>query len=211
MVEKETIRREALAVRNALEPKWRAEMSELIMDKVIKTELYEKADIILSYSAIRSEVETMALNQKVLQDGKKLYLPKTYPSEKKMCFYPVENLDELEFGYQGILEPPEKEPLEKLLENVSEKDETFSKADILMLMPGAAFDEKGYRMGYGGGYYDRYLNQYGNWINSVLIAFDEQKMTELPIDEYDRKPDYIVTQGGKANKVYFGSSDKFTS
>ena len=89
----------------------------------------------------RSEVETTEINRKIRESGKALYLPKTYADRKEMAFYRVYSDADLIPGYQGILEPQEKEPFtEKLVSLKPEK--------VLMLMPGAAFDDKGNRIGY---------------------------------------------------------------
>lgn len=190
MISKEKVRRKALEVRDNLGEDWREKNSDVIVEKVLGLEQYKKAKIILSYCAFRSEVETKTLNQRVIGQGKKLYLPKTYSKEKKLCFYPVDNLKKLRRGYEGIYEPEETVPVEELFANGSE----YGREDVLMIMPGVAFDENGYRMGYGGGYYDRYLQQYGDKLTSVLIAFEEQKSLIIPAEKCDIKPDYIVTQ-----------------
>lgn len=192
MINKKEVRQRALELRNALEQSWRAEQSQRIVQRLQQSEQYEKADIILSYSSIRSEVETRALNEAVLRQGKKLYLPKTYPAEKRMSFYPVEDLSQVKKGYQGISEPAETIPLERQFEQSTDRE----RQKIVMLMPGVAFDSRGYRMGYGGGYYDRYLCHYGIFMTSIFLAFEEQRIQRIPVDEYDRKPDLILTQKG---------------
>ncbi len=192
MISKEKVRRRALETRDSLEEACRGDFSKMITDQILHSEMYRKAGIVLSYSAIRSEVETDLLNRDVLEQGKKLYLPKTCFREKKMNFYPVENLKKLKKGYQGILEPEETASFEDMLVEGC----AYAREEILMIMPGVAFDEAGHRMGYGGGYYDRYLHLYGKRIVSILIAFDEQKALVIPAETCDVKPDYIVTQSG---------------
>lgn len=189
MDEKQEIRKQALQVRNALSKEQRKQQSAEIVEQIRLSELYRKSQIVLSYAAFRSEVETEALNQQILEDGKQLYLPKTDGKAKKMSFFHVTDLAELTYGYQGILEPQEtEEPAWR-----PEKD-YYDKADVLVLMPGVAFDEAGNRMGYGGGYYDRFLARYGDKMVSVLLAYEEQKLQQLPTDIYDIRPEYIVTQ-----------------
>ena len=192
MISKEKVRRKALEARDGLGKAWRGEKSQVIIEEVLQSEMYRRARVVLSYSAIRSEVETEFLNRNVLEQGKKLYLPKTYPEDKKMSFYPVENLAALKKGYQGILEPEETVSLEMIFA----EGKRYAKEDVLMIMPGVTFDENGHRMGYGGGYYDRYLHQYGEKLTSMLIAFDEQKALIIPSEKCDVKPNYIVTQSG---------------
>lgn len=192
MLGKKEVRRRALDVRNSLEQSWRAEQSQKIVQRLQQSEQYERAEIILSYSSIRSEVETQALNEMILEQGKKLCLPRTYVEERRMSFYPVEDLSKLKKGYQDILEPEETVPFERQFEQYANQE----KQKILMLMPGVAFDTGGERMGYGGGYYDRYLSQYGIYMTSIFLAFEEQKVQRIPAESYDRKPDMILTQKG---------------
>ena len=126
------------------------------------------------------------MNQKIRESGKSLYLPKTYADRKEMAFYRVYSDADLIPGYQGILEPQEKEPFtEKLVSLKPEK--------VLMLMPGAAFDDKGNRIGYGGGYYDRYLESHPQ-LHTLALAFDMQVLFEVPAEEQDIKPQLLVTE-----------------
>lgn len=189
MISKEKVRKRALETRNSLEGAWRSETSRSIIERILDSEMYRNAELVLSYASIYSEVETGEFNRKVLEQGKRLFLPKTYPADKSMCFYQVENEKDLKKGYQGILEPEEKNPVEQLLDG-----NTFARDRVLMVMPGVTFDENGHRMGYGGGYYDRYLHRYGERLTSVLIAFAEQKALIIPAERSDVKPDYIMTQ-----------------
>lgn len=178
--------------RDGLDPAWRLENSRSIVKKVLDSELYNRAEIILSYSSIRSEVETDLLNRTVLEQGKQLYLPKTDFLKKQMYFYPVKDMSLLRKGYQGILEPEETASPDHMF--FEEKE--YSREQVLMIMPGAGFDENGNRMGYGGGYYDRYLSGYGERLTSLFIAFYEQKTFSIPAEPFDRKPDHIMTQRG---------------
>lgn len=181
-----------LEQRDGLDPAWRLGNSRTIIKKVLDSELYKRAEIILSYSSIRSEVETDLLNRTVLEHGKQLYLPKTDFLKKQMYFYPVKDLSLLRKGYQGILEPEETASPDHMF--FEEKE--YSREQVLMIMPGAGFDENGNRMGYGGGYYDRYLSRYGERLTSLFIAFYEQKTFSIPAEPFDRKPDHIMTQRG---------------
>ncbi len=190
MISKEKVRRRALESRNGLDEDWRAENSKIIVERVLQSEMYQRAKIVLSYSTFRSEVETDRLNEAVLAQGKKLYLPRVRPQEKQMNFYPVEDLTKRIKGYQGILEPQEAASLEEMFEaGCEEKAE-----EILMVMPGVSFDKNGNRMGYGGGYYDRYLERYADRVTTVMIAFDEQETMIIPAERCDIRPQYIFTQ-----------------
>ncbi len=186
MPEKKELRKLALWQRDAVPQQIRAVWSQEIQDKVRESLWYREADIVLSYSSFRSEVKTDQINKWVLEDKKRLYLPKTYPCRHEMAYYRVEDLSCMESGYQGI-----QEPLEGIPWNPGERD---MDATVLMLMPGAAFDQHGNRIGYGGGYYDRYLGSYGDGIShKIMLAFTIQQVSDIPVEECDIPPDQIIT------------------
>lgn len=189
MISKEKVRRRALETRNALEAEWRQETSRIIVEKLLASEWYQQSEILLSYCSIRSEVETRVLHERIREDGKQLYLPRTNAAEKTMCFYRAEDLKKLRKGDFGVPEPRGNEAVEQVMESGA-----FSREKILMVMPGVAFDEKGYRLGYGGGFYDRYLQCYGTMLTSVMIAFAEQETWIIPAETCDVKPEHIITQ-----------------
>lgn len=192
MISKQKVRKKALESRDGLDPAWRLENSRRITENIVDSQLYRKAEIVLSYSSIRSEVGMDMLNRTVLEQGKRLYLPKTDPLEKQIRFYPVKDMALLQRGYQGILEPEETTSPDA----VFGEERGYSREQILMVMPGSAFDKNGNRMGYGGGYYDRYLCKYGQCLTSLFAAFYEQKVFCIPVEPFDKKPDHIMTQRG---------------
>ena len=193
MISKEKVRKKAVETRDSIDEESRQQKSEEIAKKILEADWFKEADIVLSYHAFRSEVEVDALNRAVLTQGKKLYLQKTYVKEKQIRFFEITDLSKLKRGYQKIWEPTGEEP-EFSFETVKEEQKK-----VLMIMPGTAYDARGYRMGYGGGYYDRYLNAHeAEWkmidFMTVFAAFSEQKMILIPGERCDVKPDVIVTE-----------------
>ena len=193
MISKEKVRKKAVETRDSMDEESRQQKSEKIAKKILEADWFKEADIVLSYHAFRSEVEVDVLNRAVLTQGKKLYLPKTYVKEKQIRFFEITDLSKLKRGYQKIWEPTGEEP-EFSFETVKEEQKK-----VLMIMPGTAYDARGYRMGYGGGYYDRYLNAHeAEWkmidFMTVFAAFSEQKMILIPGERCDVKPDVIVTE-----------------
>lgn len=193
MISKEKVRKKAVETRDSIDEESRQQKSEEIAKKILEADWFKEADIVLSYHAFRSEVEVDALNRAVLTQGKKLYLPKTYVKEKQIRFFEITDLSKIKRGYQKIWEPTGEEP-EFSFETVKEEQKK-----VLMIMPGTAYDARGYRMGYGGGYYDRYLNAHeAEWkmidFMTVFAAFSEQKMILIPGERCDVKPDVIVTE-----------------
>ena len=193
MISKEKVRKKAVETRDSIDEESRQQKSEEIAKKILEADWFKEADMVLSYHAFRSEVEVDTLNRAVLTQGKKLYLPKTYVKEKQIRFFEITDLSKLKRGYQKIWEPTGEEP-EFSFETVKEEQKK-----VLMIMPGTAYDARGYRMGYGGGYYDRYLNAHeAEWkmidFMTVFAAFSEQKMILIPGERCDVKPDVIVTE-----------------
>jgi len=193
MISKEKVRKKAVETRDSIDEESRQQKSEEIAKKILEADWFKEADIVLSYHAFRSEVEVDTLNRAVLTQGKKLYLPKTYVKEKQIRFFEITDLSKLKRGYQKIWEPTGEKP-EFSFETVKEEQKK-----VLMIMPGTAYDARGYRMGYGGGYYDRYLNAHeAEWkmidFMTVFAAFSEQKMILIPGERCDVKPDVIVTE-----------------
>lgn len=186
MKTKKQLRAEALKRRNQIEEKMRKAWSEDIVRQVVGLPVFQRATHVLSYASFRSEVMTDTLHKRCWQEGKRLYLPKSDSVKKQMQFCEVSENTLLETGYQGIQEPGK---------GIFFKPEQKKREDfILMIMPGVAFDEEGNRIGYGGGYYDRYLEQYGEYIDaSVMLAFDVQRVMSIPIEACDRQPHWIIT------------------
>lgn len=188
-MEKKEAREIALFRRDALTEEQRYSRENKITERILSSSCYKRAEAVLSYVSFRSEVSTVEINKKILADGKSLYLPKSFPSRHEMQFYQVENLGQLVKGYQGILEPEETFPVWKGHKNT------------LMLMPGVAFDEAGSRIGYGGGYYDRFLAAFQKQITyCMMLAFEVQKTEKIEAEYCDQSPDEIVTEG----EVYCG-------
>lgn len=183
---KASVRKEALSWRDGTDEEIRSRWSREIAGRILASEWYKEAENILSYASFRSEVETHRLNRHILDEGKKLYLPKTYAAEKCIRFYRCRDMQDLRKGYQGILEPGETE----LFVPGNKREAT------LVLMPGAAFDNRGGRIGYGGGYYDRFFNENGKFARSVMLAFAGQKVPDVYGEEFDYVPDALCTEHG---------------
>lgn len=144
--EKKQIRRRVLARRDALtsQEQWRA--SCLITERLMGHQWFYRAGSLLCYVSYGSELDTRELIREALRLGKEVYVPKV-EENRRMDFFRIGALEELQPGFHGILEPPDTARI-----YAGERAER-----TLMLMPGVAFDLYGNRLGYGGGYYDRYL------------------------------------------------------
>ena len=176
---KTEIRTEVKRRRAEASPKYLHEASLRIKDRFVKTEAYAKEEILLAYVDAKREVETRLIMQQALEDGRKVAAPRV-DGDGIMHYYYIESLEDLEPGSFGIMEPKKSCPLCE-----TEKG--------LLLMPGVAFDEHCHRVGYGGGYYDRYLERHPGLVH-IALAFEFQVFPEVPFEDHDILPERIVTE-----------------
>lgn len=134
---------------------------------------------ILLYAPLKDEVDIMKVFD-ALHNKYDVYFPRVY--EDNMDFYKVSSCDELESGYFGVREPSEK--CGKLSLTGEDK--------AIMVVPGVAFDDRGFRIGYGKGFYDKYLSVHKEGMTTVGICFRECRMKEISNDEYDIPVDIIL-------------------
>lgn len=165
------------------------ELSKSMFAHFMGLEFYHQTDTILSYVSYQKEVETRewikALLSKENKDNKQLYVPRV--RNKDMDFFHLTTYDQLESGIFGILEP-------KLKKNSHKYEKKQTHRPPVMILPGLAFDLSGNRVGYGGGYYDRYLSHFPkDYFIKIVFAFDFQIVDCLLCEDYDAKIDYIIT------------------
>ena len=135
----------------------------------LESEPYQKANTIYGYLAFNQEVRTLPILEQALRDGKQVAIAKCYG--KDMRFIQMEDLRQIQTKSFGLPEPIADEPVAQ--------DE-----HALVLLPGLAFDRNGYRIGYGGGYYDRFLSREPDH-PTVALCFDFQILDHLPVEEFD--------------------------
>ena len=182
METKKEIRRRILNRRKSLSIEERMWMSEAITKRTLRHPWFQKATTIYLYMSYQEEVDTRELLEEAIRMGKKVAAPKV--QGKEMKFYYIESYEELHPGMKGIPEPENMHPANDI--------------SALMLMPIVGFDKVGNRIGYGGGYYDRYLEQHPSH-PTIGLAYSIQEVDELPIEETDWKPDRIVTEEKEVN------------
>lgn len=150
-----------------------------ILTRLINSHLYKKADLILIYVSADSEVDTRFIINYALKDRKTVAVP--FCSGKNMLFGKIECFDELVCGKYGILTVDE--PYKKIISDFK---------NALCIVPGICFDLNGARIGYGGGFYDRFLAE--NKVCTVGLCFQKCICSKIPFDEHDIKIDYILTE-----------------
>lgn len=161
--------------------------SKEIINKIISLDKYKKAKIIALYNSHEDEVNTQDLIKYSLENNKIVALPRVI-NKTEMNFYKITSLDELERGTFGICEPIEKE------DNLVQPNEID-----LMIVPGICFDRNKNRIGFGGGYYDRYLSKRKD-IFKIGVCFEKQLVSdnEIEVRENDVKMNIVMTE----KKVY---------
>ncbi len=153
--------------------------SDAICESFLALPEYQEAKVVFSYMDCKNEVETKKVTRQCWADGKIVAVPKVFGEIMK--YYIITSYEDLEEGYFGIPEPK----YEQLQEIVCE--------DGLMILPGVAFDENRHRVGYGGGFYDRYLETHPD-MKKIAFAFEFQMFEAVPFEEFDRQPDKIITE-----------------
>lgn len=181
MTEKKLIRKDIFQKRKNASLDDLAKWSAQITEQVVQTEVYKKANTIYTYVSYNREVETREIMEQAWKDGKQVAVPRV--EGDVMNFYLIQSLDELAPGCMGIPEP---------VTNVPAMDEA-----ALMIMPGVAFDAKKNRIGYGGGYYDKYLEAHTG-LGRLAVAFEFQFMESVPTEPTDICPEMIITEA----KIY---------
>ncbi len=181
--QKARLRKIFLAQRDRLSLSEREKLSQLIGKYLLAWPPYQRAKRVLFYASFKSEVITYPLIQRALNEGKEVYLPKTYLSPRKLRLFRIFSLEELKPGTYGIPEPSES------------NSEIDPQALELIIVPGVAFDEKGGRLGYGGGFYDRLFIKAPR-AKRVALAFSCQVTEILPLEPHDVRMHALITEKG---------------
>lgn len=178
---KTELRQKYRSLRQSMPPEIKTERDEAIAAQVRRLWQYQSNDILLTYVSTEIEVDTFRIINQALEDGKKVAVPRCVPDSRNMEFYYITSIDELSPGMFGVLEPlvcPEK--------LYQERD------GGLCIVPAFSYDWRGYRLGYGKGYYDRFLSRFEG--NIVGICYSDCVQRSLPHGRYDRPVELLVTE-----------------
>ena len=180
MEEKKVIRKQIFAARKTYTDQQIEEMSKKITERLETLSEFQNAQRILAYADYNHEVMTGFIIEAAWRDSKEVAVPKVVGQD--MVFYKLTDFAQLEKGYFGIPEPA--------------RGEIVQWEDAMMVMPGVAFDKENHRIGYGGGFYDKYLNRYGadDFLKiGICYDFQMQKYDTIKMEENDVKVDMTVT------------------
>lgn len=180
---KSHIRKEVLGLRNNMTTAERECAAALLTKRICEHPCFVMSDTILAFVSYGSEVDTTAIIEEALRLGKKVYVPKVEGED--MNFYRIRGMAELVEGYKGIREPSGTSERYGYLSAEAEK--------VMLLMPGAVFDRKRNRIGYGKGFYDRFLaDKEAMQLRTIGVGFRCQLMEEIPAEEWDIKPNWVI-------------------
>ena len=175
-MDKKELRSKIRAQKRAMTEEQIVSASRRLGEMFAATEQYRNAKTIYGYLPYNQEVRTVPMLEQAIRDGKRVAVPKIYGNDMKFIY--MEDLSAVALGYAGIPEPIADGPVAE--------DPT-----ALVLMPGMAFTEKGDRMGYGGGFYDKFLASEPEH-PTVALCYDFQMVEELPTEQYDIPVDCVL-------------------
>jgi len=175
-MDKKALRAQIRAQKRAMTQQQIEEASCRLGELFVQTEQYQNAKTIYGYLPYNQEVRTVPMLEQAIRDGKRVAVPKVYGDEMKFIY--MDDLNQVAIGYANIPEPVADAPIAD--------DKT-----ALVLMPGLAFTKNGDRMGYGGGFYDRFLAEEPNH-PTVALCYAFQMVESLPTEEYDIPVDCVL-------------------
>ena len=175
-MDKKELRRSIRERKRAMTEEEIASRSAALGKAFAASELYQQAETIYGYLPYNQEVRTVPMLEQALRDGKKVAVPKVMGDE--MVFIYLEDLSLVEKGYAGIPEPVANGPVAQ--------DTT-----ALVLMPGLAFDREGHRIGYGGGFYDKFLQREPEH-PTLALCYEFQMLPHLETEEHDIPVDCVL-------------------
>lgn len=178
---KQDLRQQSLRFRESLSPELKAGLDGKILGRVLALREYSGADVLYTYVSKPAEADTLALIAAALGAGKRVAVPRCLPEVAGMEFFEIDSLEELEPGAYGVPEPvPGKcRPVRK-------------SGRTVCVVPGLSFDSRGYRLGYGKGYYDRFLVGFDGF--TIGLCYSDCVCRNIPRGIYDRPVDALATE-----------------
>lgn len=169
------------SIREEMLPEEKRRQDEEIAQRIWKMREYQREKLFFTYVSKPIEVDTFGLIRRAWKDGKTVVVPRCIPGTYEMAFFRIDSLDDLEKGSFGVLEPiPER------CQEITDFSAGFC------IVPGLSFDSHGYRLGYGKGYYDRFLAGFGGF--KAGICYSSCIQWNLPHGYYDKPVDVLATE-----------------
>ncbi len=187
-MDKAETRKKILLLRDSMDRSVKQKSDEIIRKKVISLINDRQIDAVLTYVSFRSEVDTYGIIGECLERGIQVAVPRVH--KPHISFYLIGSTADLTDGYMGIREP--SEGCTPYICPLPGDDDVRSPERVLLIAPGSVFDAMCDRIGYGGGYYDRFLDANPD-IYSVGLAYGCQMVDAVPVDEWDHPVDMVIT------------------
>ncbi len=178
---KKQMRSSCKEARRSMDKTLKASSDKKIQNKLLNLFAVREADVVLTYVSTPIEVKTLDFITALLEQGKSVAVPKCLNDKGDMDFFLINSLDDLEDGFFGVREP-----------NPEASKRAIPTENSVCVVPAFLFDEKGYRLGYGKGYYDRFLSKFEG--KTVGICYEENIRDSLMHGKYDRPVALIVTE-----------------
>jgi len=180
------LKKETLRMRDAQSLESQEQKSKRITERILQMDLLQQAETVFIYVDFRSEVKTRELIRKLQDMGKRVVVPVTLLEERDLLPVQITNIEQdLAPGYASILEPVETIRAAQYV--------APEKIDIIFL-PGSVFDESGGRMGYGGGFYDRFVSGKAPQAQRIGLCYELQVVKRAPLQDHDERMDTIITE-----------------
>ena len=180
------IRKEKLTARDQLPAKDLLQNSRKICEQVMDITAFKKSKIVFIYVDFRSEVKTRELINIMFEMGKQVVVPVTLLAERDLLPVHISNLTiDLAPGYASIPEP---------VESIRQSQRVVPESIDIIFLPGSVFDEQGGRMGYGGGFYDRFVSVKAPQALRVGLAYEVQMVERAPLQDHDEYMDMVITE-----------------
>lgn len=181
-MEKKILRKNIIEIRDNFEATDKKKADKIINETLKEQSFFKESKNIFIYIGFGSEIDTGDYIDDFLDSGKCIIIPRIDTITKEMEGVQINNMNDLQRNKYGILEP--RATIKGFEKNFID----------LVVMPGVAFDTAGSRVGYGGGYYDKFLQNINASVQKVALAYEFQVIDKVPSEDHDIKADFIITE-----------------
>lgn len=168
-------------LRKSMDSEIKKSADKKIFEKLIETDIFKNSELLITYISVNDETDTISLIKYCFENDKMVAVPKCLDKNGNMKFFEIKSFDDVKPSYFGLLEPSENCPV------ISEF------CNCLCIVPAFSYDKNGYRLGYGGGFYDRFLSKHNN-IFKIGICYDDCIEQNHLHDEFDINVDIVITE-----------------
>ena len=177
------LRREYIEKRCSIPTEEKKKRDAQIVKYALNLASFRFSKVVLLYAPIRGEIDLMPFAREAIRCGKKIAFPRCNTADHTMTYHFVDDLSQLEAGAMNIPEPPADAPM---------YDPKTDTREAVCFIPALIYDEGGYRVGYGGGYYDRYLRSFGG--SKIGVIYSDFIVKRVPRGRFDMKSDIMLTE-----------------